>query len=144
MVGCGDEDAKRVHQLFEQLAQLFWKRLHEPVSEPRGTSFSISGEKQGVDFEKLNDLLKIARKATLLYIREGAAKGYGSREYYYVPNRMLWPVRGLDPKGQRARVALRVGRLLAAARGERPLTATDGGSDEGQGSLFDGRDTEDV
>ena len=144
VVGCGDEDAKRVHQLFEQLAQLFWKRLHEPVSEPRATSFSISGEKQGVDFEELNDLLKIARRATLLYIREGAAKDYGSREYYYVPNRMLWPVRGLDPKGQHARVALRVGRLLAAARGERPLTATDGGSDEGQGSLFDGRDTEDV
>ncbi len=144
VVGCSDEDGKRVHQLFEQLAQLFWKRLHAPVSEPRATSFSISGEKGGSDFEELNNLLKIARKATLLYIREGAAKDYGSREYYYVPNRMLWPVRGLDPKGQHARVPLGVERLLAAARGERPLTVADGRSNEGQGNLFDDRRSEDV
>ena len=144
VVGCSDEDAKRVHRLFEQLAQLFWKRLQEPVSEPRATSFSISGEKRGVDFERLDYLLKIARKATLLYIREGAAKDHGSREYYYVPNRMLWPVRGLDPKGQHARVALRVDRLLAAALGERRLTTTDDGNDEGQRNLFDELDTQDV
>ena len=81
-------------------------------------------------------LLKIARRATLLYIREGAAKDYGSREYYYVPNRILWPVRGLDPQGQHARVSLPAGRLLAAARGEKTLKASSVEVGEAQGGLF--------
>ena len=95
--GCSDEDARQLHRLFEQLAQLFRERLRGSGSEPRATSFSISGREQAKNFKELERLLKIARRATLLYIREGAAKDYGSREYYYVPNRILWPVRGTRP-----------------------------------------------
>ena len=145
VVGCSDADARQIHELFEQLAQLFRKRLHEAASEPRATSFSISGRRQHNDFEEVERLLKIARKATLLYIREGAAKDRGSREYYYVPNRMLWPVRGLDPKGQHARVSLPATRLLAAARGHGTLTAsTSSGGDAEQRNLLDGDNTADI
>lgn len=121
IVGCSDEDARLLRRLFEQLAQLFRDRLRSSGSEPRATSFSISGEEQGENFTELQRLLKIARRATLLYLREGAAKDYGSREYYYVPNRILWPIRGLDPQGQHARVSLPASRLLGAARGETTL-----------------------
>lgn len=137
VVGCSDEDARQLHRLFEQLAQLFRERLRGSGSEPRATSFSISGREHGKAFKELERLLKIARRATLLYIREGAAKDYGSREYYYVPNRILWPVRGLDPQGQHARVSLAAVRLLAAARGEKTLKAGGTDGEQPQGGLFD-------
>ena len=137
IVGCSDKDARLVNRLFEQLAQLFRERLRGSGSEPRATSFSISGGHQEEDFKELQRLLKIARRATLLYLREGAAKDYGSREYYYVPNRILWPIRGLDPQGQHARVSLPAGRLLAAARGETTLRAGSTMTDEAQKGFFD-------
>lgn len=137
VVDCREQDARHLNQLFEQLARLFRNRLHGSGSEPRATSFSISGQAQGSNFEELQRLLKIARRAGLLYIREGAAKDHGSREYYYVPNRILWPIRGLDPQGQHARVSLQAGQLLAAAR--RNSALKDSADDVGavEGGLFD-------
>ena len=137
VVGCSDEDAGQLYRLFEQLAQFFRGRLHGSGSEPRATSFSVSGRVQTKNFKELERLLKIARRATLLYIREGAAKDYGSREYYYVPNRILWPVRGLDLQGQHARVSLPADRLLAAARGEKSLKTGSAGAGHARGGLFD-------
>ena len=138
VVDCSDEDARRIHRLFEQLALLFRERLFGDGSEPRATSFSISGRDQTTEFKVLDRLLKIARKATLLYTREGAAKDYGSREYYYVPNRILWPIRGLDPQGQHARVSLPASELLAAALGKGRLRGDSVEPDTAQGGLFDG------
>ena len=63
-------------------------------------------------------ILNIARKATLLYTREGTgSKDYGGREYYYVPNRILWPIRGLDPHGTTC--ARAVARFAVAGSGAR-------------------------
>ncbi len=135
VVGCSDDDATRLKRLFEQIAQLFRARLSTSCSEPRATSFSISGREREQDIDELERLLKFARKATLLYVREGPAKDHGSREEYYVPNRMLWPVRGLDVQGQHARVALTASRLLAAARGEVRLDVKNGR--DTQRGLFD-------
>ena len=56
--------------------------------------------------DELNHLIEILRKAQLLYIRIGPAKDEGRRETYYVPNKILWPIRGLDPHGQHARVSI--------------------------------------
>ena len=137
VVDCSDKDARQLNKLFEQLAQLFRERLLGAGSEPRATSFSISGQADEQNFGELERLLKIARKAGLLYVREGASKDYGSREDYYVPNRILWPIRGLDPQGQHARVSLPAGRLLAAARGKAVLKAVVDDVDSAQGELFD-------
>ena len=137
VVGCSDEDARQIHQLFEELAVLFRARLLGEGSEPRATSFSISGRKPAAEFKELERLLRIARKATLLYRREGAAKDDGSREYYYVPNRILWPIRGLDPQGQHARVSLPASELMAAALGRGKLKAGGVELDTAQGDLFD-------
>ena len=138
VVGCSDEDARRVYQIFEQLARLFRARLQrQSGSEPRATSFSISERGRSGDINVLEGLLKIARKAALLYVREGASKDHGSREHYYVPNRILWPVRGLDPQGQHARVSLRVSSLLAAARDGKALRSEDEEDEGSQKGLFD-------
>ena len=48
----------------------------------------------------------------------GPAKDGGKREVYYVPNRMLWPVYGLDPIGQHARVSLKASDVWSAANGK--------------------------
>ena len=140
VVNCSEEDARKIGRLFEALAQLFRSRLLGSGAEPRANSFSISGRDTEPEVEELERLLNVARKATLLYTREGPSKDYGGREYYYVPNRMLWPIRGLDPHGQHARVQLRASRLLAVARGGSRLTDSDAQAEDAgrQGDLFDG------
>ena len=132
--GCSTEDGKKVANLFDKLGDLFVERLMGSDSEPSATSFSISAqEKHAMD--ELTRLLVIAQKAQLLYVRPGAAKVLGKRENYYVPNRMLWPSRGLDPHGQHARVSLKASDLLLAAHGK-PIPFAGESGDE-QGLLFD-------
>jgi len=135
IVGCSREDAIRCYRLLDHLAMHFRERLLNHTSEPRANSFTLSG-KDDSRFEELQRLLDILREAQLLYVRSGPAKERGQREWYYIPNRMLWPERGLDPHGQHARVSLKVADLWSAAVENRPLTAI--GDTEERG-LFDGR-----
>ena len=119
VANCTKEQSEHIKRLFEALARLFRRRLMSPnCSEPRATSFTISGP-YDAERKRVEDLIVIARKALLIYVRLGTAKEAGSRETYYVPTRMLWPSRGLDPLGQHARVSLKARDLMAAARGER-------------------------
>lgn len=135
VAGCTEDQSKQIQNLFEALARLFWTRLRSPdCAEPRATSFTVSG-KDSDEWRELNELLTIARKALLIYTRSGTAKEAGSRETYYVPRRMLWPVRGLDPQGQHARLSLKARDLLAAARGAKNLWSAP--DDIPQRSLFD-------
>jgi len=112
--GCSSEDAKRAFQLLDQLAILFRERLLKHQSEPRANSFTISGRK-GYSMEPLRRVLETLISSQLLYVRTGAAKDNGRQERYYVPHRMLWPARGLDPHGQHARVSLLATDLWNAA-----------------------------
>jgi hypothetical protein len=134
VAGCTREQAFQIRNLFEALARLFRERLLSDCSEPRATSFTISGRESG-EAKDLEDLITIARKALLIYARSGPSKEAGSRETYYVPRRMLWPVRGLDPQGQHARVSLKARDLMAAARGERGLWTRE--AESSQEGLFD-------
>ena len=77
-------------------------------------------------------LIDIARKAQLLYLRMSVAKTGARLETYYVPNRMLWPIKGLDPVGQHARVSLKVIDILNAVNGKKfPFVKTDYVPDQG-------------
>lgn len=131
--GCSREEGVRVANLFEQLARLFLKRLASHASEPSATSFSISARNEE-DMRILRPLLAIAQKAQVLYVRMGAAKARGQREKYYVPNRMLWPSRGLDPYGQHARVSIKAVHLVGATEGR--AIPFDDSVDETQRRLF--------
>jgi hypothetical protein len=134
---CTLEDAKRIYQLFDNLADLFRRRLLTAKSEPRALAFSISGMTD--EYERvIVPLLHIARRAQLLYFRSGPAKDDGRRETYYVPNRMLWPIRGLDVVGQHARASLKARDVWAAANGEVFPFSDQAMGD--QGGLFDGED----
>lgn len=132
ILGCSAADAKRVRQLFDQLAVYFRIRLLQHRTEPGAVSFSISQQSESV-MQQLRPLLEIAQQAQMLYPREGAAKDAGRRETYYVPNRMLWPIRGLDPHGQNARASIKADDLLRASENvEIPFRLNDD-----QRALFD-------
>lgn len=112
--GCSRKMAKHVYQLMDNLAILFKKRLRSKISEPRAVEFTISG----LDTDSHTDLLEvlqIAQKAQLIYTYRSSAKDSGRRETYYMPNKMLWPERGLDPQGQHARVSIPANNLQNAA-----------------------------
>ena len=105
--GCSTEDGQRAYRLLDALAKHFRHRLLHHQSEPCALSFTISGSGQHQDvMNNLTRIIEILRKAQLLYIRSGPAKDEGQRETYYVPNKILWPIRGLDPHGQHARVSI--------------------------------------
>lgn len=111
---CSSENAARAYRLLDGLAILFRKRLLSPISEPAANSFSIS-RRSDLAVGQLDEVLQVLIAAQLMYTRIGNAKDQGRRQTYYVPNRMLWPARGLDPHGQHARVSLKAGDLWAAA-----------------------------
>ena len=111
---CSMEDGLRIFNLLNALAVHFRDRLLHHASEPCALSFTISRQDQDI-MVNLNRLIEILRKAQLLYIRSGPAKDGGKREPYYVPNKILWPIRGLDPHGQHARVSIPAAALWKAA-----------------------------
>ena len=115
---CSTEDGDRAYRLFDALAVHFRKRLLDGKSEPRALSFTISTPEPPIP-EELTRLIEILRKAQLLYIRSGPAKAEGRKEPYFVPNRILWPDRGLDPHGQHARVSIPADVLWNAAKSGR-------------------------
>ena len=117
---CSTEDGLRAFQLLDALAVYFRDRLLHHQSEPCALSFTISGRRRepGI-MDKLNRLIEILRKAQLLYIRSGPAKDDGRRETYYVPNKILWPDRSLDPHGQHARASIPADILWKAAEGRK-------------------------
>lgn len=123
VTGCPASRAKHVENLFNALAVLFRDRLlDQSCSEPRAIAFTISkGEDDLLRF--LNPILETARQAQFLYMRPGSAKDKGAVEDYYVPNKLLWPSRGLDPIGQHARVSLTAKILLDAATNATPIKA---------------------
>lgn len=121
--GCTREDAERIYHLADQLAVLFKYRLYHHQSEPRAISFSISAwpgisAQQKQDLEKL---LRVARRAQILFERLSTGKDEGSLDTYYTFDRLLWIERGLDPVGQNARVSIEAKYVWAAAYENQPL-----------------------
>jgi hypothetical protein len=114
---CTQKQAEMVRNLFNNLAILFKERLKRHKSEPRAIVFTISALDEDLK-GKIFPLLDIATSAQILYQRSSTAKDYGDRETYYVPSRMLWPIRGLDPVGQHARVSLKAIDVWHAANGK--------------------------
>lgn len=108
---CNEVDASRVFRLFDGLAVLFVHRLSNHDSEPRAIKFTISGYKPATDHASLARTITIASRAELIYSYVGPAKSMGRRETYYVPNRVLWPDRGLDVVGQHAAVSISATKL---------------------------------
>lgn len=140
IVDCTRKQAEQIERLFNELAKLFRKRLLDKTcSEPRVITFTISVQTDSI-MEQLNPILDISTRALLLYRRSGNAKDDGANEYYFSPNRMLWPSRGLDPVGQHGRVSIQAKHLLnAAVYGlEIPFKRGNNSSQVKQGDIFDG------
>lgn len=135
--GCSHEQASQIFNLFDNLMVLFKKRLLEHDSEPRAIVFTISQKDSSEIYTKVIDLLNIARKAQILYTRIGSGKSLGKQEVYYVPNRLLFPSKGLDPHGQYSHVSLKLADIWNACRNiPFPFSAKDDDMEYVQGSLF--------
>lgn len=135
IAGCSREQAQQLFGIFDNLAILFKKRLLKHKSEPRAITFTIS-DKKFEHYCELEELLTIARKAQLLYTYTSSAKDSGKRETYYVPNRMLWPERGLDPVGQYSHVSIKARHLWAAAKDNKRIPFSQS-EKKHEGGLFD-------
>ena len=132
---CSTEDGEQAYQFLDALAAHFRSRLLEGKSEPSALSFTISASEQRIPIE-LTRLIEILRKAQLLYIRSGPAKAEGRKETYFVPNRILWPDRGLDPHGQHARVSIPADVLWSAAKTGRIVRRHQEFEDDSQTELW--------
>lgn len=113
---CSADDAKHILNLFENLMAFFGQRLKMDISEPRAIVFSISQIDSYPDrYNSIIKLLNIARRAQYLYTRMGNSKEKSRQETYFVPNRLLFPLLGLDPHGQYSRTSIKVVDLYNAA-----------------------------
>lgn len=114
---CSADQANQIYSLFDKLMILFSQRLKADIAEPRAIVFSISASEdvEKKQIEELRDLFEIAMKAQYMYMRRRSGKEKGTQVTLYVPNRMLFPARGLDVHGQFSHVSIKAGDLCNAA-----------------------------
>lgn len=115
---CSTKQANEIKNLFDQLCLLFKERLmFKDSSEPRAITFSLSArnELSEVQNNELDELLRISKEALILYDRKSSGKEFGEKETVYVPNRLLFPDRGLDVIGQHSRISIRAKEIYEAA-----------------------------
>lgn len=137
---CSTEQAKQIQQLFNHLMILFRERLRLHKSEPRAITFAISQKNtHEKEYNQVQELLDIARKAQILYTRTSRSKDDGKLETYYIPNRLLFPSIGLDPEGQHSRVSIKATDLWKAASNNTtiPFMEEEPESLRGQLKIFD-------
>lgn len=136
---CSADQAKQIYSLFDKLMMLFSQRLKADISEPRAIVFSISALEEVEEQQKnaLRNLLEIAMKAQYMYMRKRSGKERGSQVTLYVPNRMLFPARGLDVHGQFSHVSIKAGDLCNAAFRNKDIPSFVNDSNVIQLELFD-------
>lgn len=136
---CSADQAKQIYSLFDKLMILFSQRLKADISEPRAIVFSISSLEEVEEKQKnaLRDLFEIAMKAQYMYMRKRSGKEKGSQVTLYVPNRMLFPARGLDVHGQFSHVSIKAGDLCNAAFRNKDIPSFVNDSNIMQLDLFD-------
>ena len=136
---CSAEQAKQIYSLFDKLMILFSKRLKTEIAEPRAIVFSISAlkEVEQKQVEQLKELFRISMKAQYLYVRKRSGKEKGTQITLYVPNRLLFPARGLDVHGQFSYVSIKAGDLCNAAFRNKDIPSFVNASNVEQLELFD-------
>lgn len=136
---CSADQADQIYSLFDKLMILFSQRLKADISEPRAIVFSISALEEVEEKQRnaLRDLFEIAMKAQYMYMRKRSGKEKGSQVTLYVPNRMLFPARGLDVHGQFSHVSIKAGDLCNAAFRKKDIPSFVSESNVIQLELFD-------
>jgi hypothetical protein len=122
---CSTKQAKEIKSLFDQISLLFKERLMADLSEPRAITFSISARNELSETQstELNEWLRISKEAMILYDRKASAKEFGEKVTVYIPNRLLFPDRGLDVIGQHSRVSIKAKEIYEAATKGKKINA---------------------
>lgn len=136
---CSTDQAKQIYSLFDKLMILFSQRLKADIAEPRAIVFSISAseEVETKQIDELRALFEISMKAQYMYMRRRSGKEKGTQVTLYVPNRMLFPARGLDVHGQFSHVSIKAGDLCNAAFRNKNIPSFVSESNVKQLELFD-------
>ena len=136
---CSADQANQIYSLFDKLMILFSQRLKADIAEPRAVVFSISASEdvETKQMEELGALLEISMKAQYMYMRRRSGKEKGTQVTLYVPNRMLFPARGLDVHGQFSHVSIKAGDLCNAAFRNKNIPSFVNESNVKQLELFD-------
>ncbi len=134
---CSEEEAKYVYQLLDKLAVYFSDRLLHHKSEPGALSFIIT-EQNSSAMKQLQPILDIAREAQVLYTFTSSARERSERTTRYMFNRILCPVRKLDPYEQHATASIKASVLWRAASMNKNILLSTKISDSSERSLFDG------
>jgi len=119
---CSTKQAIEIKNLFDNITLLFRERLmSQDSSEPRAITFSISARNELSEQQngEIEEILRIAKEALILYDRKSSSKEFGEKETIYVPNRLLFPDRGLDVIGQHSRVSIKAKELYGAMKGNK-------------------------
>ena len=136
---CSAEQANQIYSLFDKLMILFSQRLKADIAEPRAIVFSISAleDVETKQIDELRALFEISMKAQYMYMRRRSGKEKGTQITLYVPNRMLFPARGLDVHGQFSHVSIKAGDLCNAAFRNKNIPSFVSESNVKQLELFD-------
>lgn len=136
---CSAEQANQIYSLFDKLMILFSQRLKADIAEPRAIVFSISAleDVEMKQIDELRALFEISMKAQYMYMRRRSGKEKGTQITLYVPNRMLFPARGLDVHGQFSHVSIKAGDLCNAAFRNKNIPSFVSESNVKQLELFD-------
>ncbi|MDZ4808388.1 MAG: hypothetical protein SGI96_08955 [Bacteroidota bacterium] len=133
---CSTKQAKEIKNMFDQIALLFKERLmSKDSSEPRAITFSISAKNELTDeqLKELEEWLRISKEALILYDRKSSSKEFGEKVTVYIPNRLLFPDRGLDVIGQHSRVSIKAREIFYAATTNKKINE----KEVSQQTLFD-------
>ncbi|WP_313100946.1 hypothetical protein [Epilithonimonas sp.] len=118
---CSSDLSRYINNFFNELMIYLKKRLaEESIAEPRALNFIIS-QKNKVYDDKVNEIIDICLRSTLLYKRTVSHKGDGTKLDLFVPNRLLLPAHGLDPHGQYSHFPIPAKAFIEAAYNKKNL-----------------------
>jgi len=112
---CPKTLSEYIFNFYSQLMIYLKKRIKEEnISEPRALNFIISSATDE-EMIKINEILDISLKSTLLYKGMIGNKSTGVKIPLYIPNRLMLPAHGLDPHGQYSHFSITATAFLNAA-----------------------------
>ena len=112
---CPKDLGKHLNNFYNQLIIYLKKRLKDDaISEPRALNFIISKSSEEQQ-KKINEIINVSLKSTLLYKGMIGHKSTGVKIPLYIPNRLMLPSHGLDPHGQYSHFPITAQAFLDAA-----------------------------
>lgn len=134
---CTDDQKNALNNFFDHYMIYLKKRLNSNISEPRAINFMLTVPDDIRIKEKVDDIINISLRSTLLYKRIKSTKDKGNKVDLFIPNRIMLLAHSLDPHGQYSHVSLKYQDFYNAAFNNKEIPFFDEKEDNGQLDLFE-------